>query len=450
MSRTIPLLLLLCAAPIQASEPVPPALEIGLEEAITRFREDAPVNQQLVARAAEARAVVHLASAPLKPILASQGSYTRNDSEVIISLTDVVTKLSESFPVPVELDTSSLPGDLIIQPLEQWTVGATLQVPLVVPSAWADLQAAKKAAKATELTVEAMRRQAEAALIKGSWMSAAAEEVVDSANRSVTAAEAHLHAAEARRDMGLGTELEVLQAKTELASRQSEQLQAVADLDRARRTIGALLGVGEPVRVRVPALAEDGMSGADAAARAKVAQPELAAAEARWEASRKQTASAWWRHAPTLSASAQGAFSDVAFPSGETHAWKLGLQLTWILYDGGARYGLLDKARAQQAQAEAAMRQATLEADQKARDAAEGVAVARGRLRLAEQAQRTATSAEGTASRLYDVGLATSLDVIDAQQRRRQVDVGHAGAMAQVGVALADLALATGGEWSTH
>ena len=69
---------------------------------------------------------------------------------------------------------------------------------------------------------------------------------------------------------------------------------------------------------------------------------------------------------------------------------------------------------------------------------------------LTPMLNRVSARAEATAGRLYEAGLLSSLDALDAQQVRLDVEVARAGAIAQVGVARADLAIATGQGWPTR
>lgn len=414
-----------------AAEPV----TMDLDEARQRLEADAPSVAMLEARVAEAKARARLASAPLLPVVAAQGGYVRNNAEAVVSIADVLDNLAASLPVPVTIDPATLPNDLIIQPLDQWTAGVNAQVPLVAPSAWADRSAARAGVEAAEAGVDAARQELDAGLVRAAWLASAASLVEEAQARGVEAAEAHRDSAQRRFQAGVGTELDVLQAETELARRQSDHAQAVADRDAAQRAIGALLGMEDAVAVRVgelPVLPE-GVS-------ARV-HPELRAAEATAKVARRQQTSAWLRHAPTLSAVGSAVASDVAFPTGETTAWKVGLQANWVLFDGAARYGMADVARARERQGEADVDKVRLDLAKRRADAEQGVVVARERLRLAERAQATAVRAEASAGRLYEAGLADALQNLDAQQRRIDADVARAGAEARLAVATVDLSL---------
>lgn len=439
-------LCLLAGVPARAqTAPQPVVATLSLDEAVARFRDDSPTAQQLAGRVAEAQAAVKLASAAALPIVAAQGAFTRNSDEAIISLSDVFQQIQDQ--LPVEIDISGLPGDLVLQPLQQWTGGASVTVPLLAPQAWVDIGAAKRMAHAAQGATTAVLQQAEAGLVSAAWMAQAAEEALAASVHAVEAAERHRDSARNLMQIGTGTELAVLVAETELSRRQSERVQAVANLDKARRGVGALLGVAGPVEVTVSDRGNLPQSGDAAAAIAVDHRPDLQAALDTRDAAGRSVASALWRHAPTVAGSAALFGSDIEYPTGEKTGWKLGLTATWVLFDGGARYGLLDRGRAQQMQAEGSVAQLTLDAERQARDAVAALEVAIERRRLAEQAAETALKAEGSAERLYDAGLLSSLDAVDAVQRRLDAEVMRAGAVAQVGVARAQLQAAMGRGW---
>lgn len=432
------------ASPGLARADEPAVQQLTLAQALDRLHSDAPTADELAGRVAEARAQVQLATAPLQPVLAVQGGYTRNSDEAVISLATVIQQLAESLSANVELDPAQLPPDITIQPLDQWTAGASLRVPILEPAAWADLGAARQAAAATEAGAEAAWLQAEAGLVKAAWLVTAADQAVAARQHGVDAARAHRDSAERRAEAGIGTSLDVLQAEVELVRRQSELVQATAERDQARRALGSLLGLPGPVSIAVPPL-----PGAATAATAAPAEthPEVVAAEAMLRAARRQVSGAWWRHSPTLEADAKAFATDVELVTGEKQGWQVGLQATWVLYDGGARYGLLSRARARELQARAQATRARLDLDRQQRDATQAVEVARERLRLAEQGVATAAEAEATAGRLYEAGLLGGLDLLDAQQRRVDADLAAAAGQAALAGAVVDQARAAGRPW---
>ena len=149
--------------------------------------------------------------------------------------------------------------------------------------------------------------------------------------------------------------------------------------------------------------------------------------------------SAWARVAPELSASGAYFASTVAYPTGEKDGWKVTVDLTWQLYDGGFRYGKRRQAEAQLSAARAGEEGTRLAVLREVEDASRDVGVAAERLRLADSQRRLASDAAASAKRSFDAGVASSLDVIDANDRLFFADVRLADAraqLAQAGVAL--------------
>jgi outer membrane protein TolC len=120
------------------------------------------------------------------------------------------------------------------------------------------------------------------------------------------------------------------------------------------------------------------------------------------------------------------------------------VDLTWQLYDGGLRYGRARQAEGAIAGARAAAEAQRVEVVQQVQDAARDVAVATERLKLAQDQVKLAGEAAGTARRGFAAGISSSLDVLDANDRLYQSEVGLADASARLGIALATLDRAAG------
>jgi outer membrane protein TolC len=326
---------------------------------------------------------------------------------------------------------------LVIQPLGVWTVAGTVRVPLLVPNAWSEWTAAQRAADAVAATAESARLQLRASLAEAAWAAAAAEEIVVVSERAVTVAEEHRRSA--ARSVTAGTEapLAVLKAETEVVKRQSDLAQARANRERSHLALGVLLGKGEPLRVLLPPVA-----GGEAAqqlesllAEALESRPELAAQEAQIRAARAQVTAARLRWLPQLSASGTFFAADVPYPTGKKDGWRLNLDALWPLYDGGFRGGKRDQAEAGLASARAAAEAQRLNVVQEVQDTRRDVSVAGERLRLAEQQRELATAAAASAKRTFEAGVASSLDVLDANDKLYQAEVGMADARGRLGIA---------------
>jgi outer membrane protein TolC len=409
-----------------AARPNPPE-ELPLAAALEELDRANATLAQVRARADEAGAVVRQSWSALLPTLVAQGQYYRNRDDFVI--------------VAPGLEPGDAPRRVAIQAAEAFTGQGTARVPIVAPSAWWDLAAAKDAARASGASLEAARRNLRAAFAQAAHASRAAEELVAASESAVRSA-AELERSAARRvAAGTSPPLDRLRAETDRTARESDLAQARANLARSRLALGVLLGRERPVRVLVPDVAPPGATGAaeGLVGEALGARPELAAQRAQVAAAEAQVKSAWARLAPQLSASASYFASDVDYPTGEPDGWRVTVDLTWPLYDGGFRYGKRRQAEAQLSAARAGEEAERLTVLQEVEDALRDVEVAVERLRLAESQRRLASDAAATARRGFEAGVASSLDVIDANDRLYFADVRLADArarLAQAGVAL--------------
>ena len=415
-----------------------PLRALTLDQALAELDSQSPTLVQARGRVADARALATQAAVPLLPTLVAAGGYTRNSADAIVDLSKL--------PL-AGLPAGALPsGPLVIQPLGVWTVSGSLRVPLIVPNAWADWAAAQRAADSIAATAESARLQLRASLAQAAWAAAAAEEIVAASERAVTVAEEHQRSA--ARSVTAGTEapLSVLKAETEVVKRQSDLAQARANRERSHLALGVLLGKTEPLRVLLPPIAggETPQPVESLVAEALQARPEIVAQEAQIRAARAQVTSARLRWLPQISGSGAVFAADVPYPTGKKEGWRLTLDALWPLYDGGLAGGKRDQAQADLLTARAAAEAQRLNVIQEVQDTRRDVSVAGERLRLAEQQRDLATAAAASAKRTFEAGVASSLDVLDANDKLYQADVGMADAHGRLGIARVALDRALG------
>lgn len=404
-------------------------IEITLDEALDRLHAEGPDLAQAEAQLAAARGVARQAAAGWLPIVAGQGQYQRNDSEVIFALGDLLSQ----FPLPPDTE---VPDDLVLQPLDVWSAAGSVQIPLLAPSAWATSSAAHRGVQAAEGSVAEAALQLELALVSAAAGADAADGVAEAARRAVEVTEAHLSSTKIAQAAGTATSVDVLAAQADLARRKSEAMQAKASADSAREQLGALLGVDGPAKITLP--------DTSAPIPAAVPRPALAAAQAQVASARARVAAAQWRAFPTVSGSGSVFAQDEKLPSGKETGYRLGLTATWTLYDGGYRYGQLDQARAEREGAEAKLTAEELRVAREARTAERDLRVAEERLALAHEQAELARAAADIAQRGLSAGTVTPLQARDADQSSFQADIGVAAAEAQLTIARATLRRARG------
>ena len=434
------LALLLAAPPAEtppaaSTEPDPPRLRgmppvssMTLTDALAELDRQNPTLEEARARAAAALGVVKQAASPLLPNLAVGGGYFHNNASVIIAA-----------PTGGELSR------IYIQPLDAWQASAGLRVPLIVPEAWFSVAAARDSALAAAEASDATRLAVRTALVQAAWTAWAGDEIVAASERAVASARSQADSARRLLDAGTATSLSVLQAETSATRRQSDLVAARSERSRARIAVGVLLGRSEPVAIAMPPLAPaERYDVEDLFRQALETRPELRAQAAVVRSFEKQQSAALWRLAPQVSASGSAQTQTVPYPTGEQAGWRVSIDLTWTLYDGGYRYGRADQASAQASEARAAETGTRIQILQEVQNAARDVEVSRQRLALALEERETASAAAASAKRGFGEGLSSSLDVLAANDVLYGAEIQVATASARLGGSLAALDRAVG------
>jgi outer membrane protein TolC len=422
--------------PIARAEAPAAARALSLDEALGELERQNLTLRQARARREEAAGLARQALAAALPTLTATGGYVHNSDAAVAPFSQIAAILAPGGP-PVP--------NLLIQPREVFTVNGTARLPLLAPTAWADVAAARSAERASEESAEAVRLQLRAALVQAAWTTSAVDEIVAASERALSSAEEQASLAERALAAGTGVPLAVLQARTEAVRRRSDLVRARADRARAELSAGVLLGRAQPVRILVPALSRpaspDPRALRDEAERRR---PELRADAAQVEAAERRVTSARLRLLPQVSASASAFAQTEPLPTLKESGWRLTVDLTWALYDGGFRYGKARQEEGALAEARASLEAERVAVAQEVDDAARDVDLAVERLGLAEEQARLAGEAAATARRGFAGGVASSLDVLEANDRLFQSEVGLADARARLGISLAALDRAVG------
>ena len=412
---------------------------LSLGEALGELDAQSLVLAEAKSRVGQARSLIGQVSSPLLPQVVAAGGYARNSDEAKVGLGGLFQALGQQPP-------AGIPATLYIQPISAWTVSASAKVPLLVASAWADRTAAERAAEATVASLATLRMSLRAALVQAAWAAAAAEDIVAASERAVGTAEEHRETTARMLAAGEAPALSVLKADTELVKRQSDLVRARAELERARLATGVLLGKPQPVRVLPgPAPAAGAPAFGEALVREALDQrPEVEASAAKIRVSDAQARSARLRLVPQLSGSATVFASDMPYPTGKKEGWRVTLDATWSIFDGGYRGSKRQQAEAESEGARAAAETQRLTIAQEVADAVRDVGVAAERLRLAERQAAFATEAAASAKRTFVAGITGSFEVLDANDRLYQSDVALADARGRLGIAHAALSKAVG------
>jgi outer membrane protein TolC len=395
---------------------------LGLDEALAMARRNNHDLEGARARLVQAQAGVEQAWAALLPQLAGQGKYTHNYKEVALTL-------------PPEFSSG---GPIIIQKGEQLDAAATLTMPIIAPAAYPSLTSARRTADSARANFDLSETTVLYQTAQTFFAAAGADELIAARQHAIEVAQKTLSDAKARLEAGTVNRVEVTRAEAALIRAQQSAVEAEAVRDQTYRSLRTLTGAKEPVHVVPPELPQ--AAPAASVPDALRLRPEIIAADEQIAAADAAAHAAGWRWAPTLSGFGNLRGFNYAGFSGDEYSWAVGLQLDWLLYDGGARDAQRHQAVAQKQEAEA---RRDLLRDTVGDEVANAEQQLQTRRLALEAAQRQAELSRETLELVrvqHQAGTATQLDLLAAQDALVVAEVGLA--QARFDLQLGDLSLA--------
>lgn len=397
-TKTYPVLLTFIAATGLAGSVH--AKELSLDQALAMARK---ANRSLVAeraRLAQAQSSLETAWAALFPTVVAQGKYTRNN-------------ITFAFPVSGG-DASGPPVMLTIQPKNQLDGVVSFTAPLIAPPAYAALQAVRASVDAAEAGFESSMSAVLFAVAQAYYAAGISDELLAARQSSITVAQATVKNSETRFASGAVTKVDVDRAQMALVRAEQAAREAAFGHEQAYRALATLIQAEGELTVAPPVAAGSGREGYDLDTALKL-RPEFRAIELSAKSQIAQKRAQAWRWSPTLSAFGNARAFNYDNFARQNHAWAVGAQLEWVLWDGGARDAQRHLA---DAQARESWARAEVLRDAIRDDLANGRSLLETK-RLAQQAaERQVALAEETLDLVriqYEAGNVAQIDLLQAQ-----------------------------------
>jgi len=406
-------------APAPTAAPTPATLTLDQALALARKRNRSLAVER--ARLAQAQTNIDQAWAALFPTVAAQGKFTHNDFHDI------------AFP----FGGTGVP--VIIQPQEQLDGAINASVPLIAPPAYPALQAVKSNVRAAEANFEVSETQLLFSVAQYFYAAAGADEVLVARRSSVAVARATLENARSRFAAGTVTKVDVDRAELAVIRNEQAERDTRSAREQTYRTLATLIQAEGAFTVSAPPPAAPVRAESTTLETALQLRPEFRAIEETRQAADAQRRAYGWRWAPTLSGFGLARRFNYKNFALNDYTWAVGLQLDWVLYDGGTRDAQRHMAAAQEDEAQA---RAEVLRDNIRDDLANGRLVLETRQRAAETAERSVGLARETLDLVrtqYEAGTVTQVDLLQAQDSL--VAVQESLAQAHFDVAVADLSL---------
>jgi len=256
-----------------------------------------------------------------------------------------------------------------------------------------------------------------------------------------------------RYQAGIAPRTDVLQAQTQLANAQADQLGVERQRAVLEHAIAVLVGkapasFGLPARPTWQAVVPDIPFGVPSTLLQR--RPDIAGAERRAAQANEQIGIAQAAFYPSLSltgsaGSAAAAVGDL-FKSSSL-VWSLGASLAQTIFDAGATRARVEGARAGLEQASARYRQTVLSAFQDVEDQLIASRILQSQLVLREQAEEAANLVEQQVLNRYQAGQVSYTDVVTAQVTALNARRAVVQARSDREVAAVALIQALGGGW---
>lgn len=355
--------------------------------------------------------------------------------------------------------SSTSPGTTVVSDGGSFGVSVGYEIDL-----WGRLSAQTDAARQRYLaqgyTQAALHLAIAAELTRGYLTAQAQTRIRDILDDNVKLLTESVSLSERRFALGAISELDLQRARSELEDSRAQLAQAVAQLNTTRRALLVLAGEWPTqealaaLEVRSQTLAPSQLPEVPLGLPSELLErrPDLRAAEANLAAAKADVAAAKRALLPSLklTGSAGRASGDLAdiFSGPHLSLWSIGAELVQTIFEGGARRGAVDAARARQEAVVEQYRNTVRDAFRNVLDALDARSAA-AQVHEARLAQSEALShALRLAQRRYDEGYDDFLSVLDARRSLLQARLAVSQAELSAGASYVDLALALGGGWN--
>jgi len=349
-----------------------------------------------------------------------------------IALAGALTQLSATGSLTHNFVQGSYPlapGVTLAYPTRNVAAGQIALVqPVFSPRAWYAIGTARRAEDAAMLTLDDRKRTL-ATNVAGALVAEIAAERVAELNRvGLKQALERLALAHRREDLGSGSRLDVVRAEQDVDAARAAVVLGDEAARQDREALGLALGVAEPIAA-APGMNIDGLV-KDTGTGCRLVgtvddRADLRALRTQVNIAARGVNDVWYQFSPTVNFQSTLSYSNDALAIPST-TWNIEGVLTIPIWDGGARYGELRQARAQEDEAEqlliAQRRSVVIQIEQAKR----AVEVAMESRRVAIDAESHAKQIDHMTQMGFLKGQGTSLDLVISAGSLRQAQINRA------------------------
>ena len=418
--------LFVALAPLAAAQDKPLTLDEAVSLALERNERALAARESV--NAADAR--VAQARAFFLPTVTSTGTYTRRAYE-----------------------TRRVVGDteVIIQRYNALSETLALSQSLFDARSLTSLSAVRAQRNADMASAAESRRQLAFEVSQAFLATLGTTQVREASARRFAFAGQNLAAAKARFSAGLASVNDVTRAELEYATAEVGLTQVKGEVETSTLQLGNLLAAPEAVRgsLVVPDFLIEAASAEAADAEALIEEAlarRLDIGALRWTAAAQRSLAKlpMLGLLPSLSASGQYRLTNEASFNNRNWNWSVGATLSWTIFDGLTRFGERKEQKALARLADLDVQAAARRVDLEVRQALVSLANQRASLKQASVAHEVAKKNAAETTELYRQGLASALEVADANVSLFEAEVAFVQERYGLGVAFLSLEAALG------
>ncbi len=398
-----------------------------------------PVAQQLSFNEAIQRAVQRNPSAAIAAadILRAEAVLKQVKATTLVTVLGNVTSTTISNPVEFDAET--------VIPRTQVDANLSVAMPLFAPALWARRTQAMDNRHVAELNANDVRRQIAIAAADAYLNIIGLRRVIEANERARDVARAHFELARQLREGGTGSRLNEVRAEQQVSADEVLVEAARNALYRSQEALGVLLAAEGPIDAgEEPAFEIPAETPERDEARLGDVRADLLLFTAREQAAGRVLRDSWKDYLPSVA----GLFQPSALYPEQIfqpqRSWRAVALMAVPIWDSGERAGLKLERQAAVDQSRAVLEGAVRQARSEVRAAYEAVASAERALTQARAAAQQAASVVDIVNVSYRAGVATNIEVIEAQRQARDADNVVAVAEDRVRRARLDLLAATG------
>ena len=390
---------------LSAAAGTPPVLT--LDEALQAARQNNLDLKVARARLQQAQLASNRAWAAYLPTVSVGASYTRNREQTV-----------------------NLGGQPIaITPPYQFGAQAEVRQAVLAPSLWPAIRNAGIAEDVAELNTENARREILFAVAQAYFGAASLQEAIRATQFLLEVNTAREADTKKRFEAGTVTKVALLRAQLDRTRAEQDLVRSRNAYASAKLALATLIQRDAEFTVELPPVPSVPAAEEDLAKQALEQRPDVAATRRNLDLARGRRQGAWFAYAPSVGFSGVYRYTYID-PDGPPspfllpHNWSLTLSAQWVLWDGGVREINLREESARVAEASAQQKQTEARATEEVARARLEYENAQANLAKAEEALSLARETQRLTEISFKAGVATYLEVADANAALTGTEVG--------------------------